>query len=481
MPPKAANGKQPAKAAQVAGAKRKSSGVSGNGTVPAPPASDGTARRLTAAEQWVETTQPSLNDRLAIARIEAVGGERASKRAKPNEHGAVVQAGSKNDFSAAMDLDKLKDYAKLNQTSLQGITERFDRLRQQVQTVQQSITTVGNVEQIAQDSADTVQGVEEVAQEAVDTSVRVEELAQEAVDTSQRVEELAQDAVDTSQRVEESVVQSAEAIERVETSIIEVTDGQIMVKHLVQGVETLAQIIHGEQLRDSDTLDKIDTRVRKLVARVDTPNEIHAIRGSTYNTEIFAASFVARFNMLDASSFTNQMLVRAIDAKIDNVVEKVDEIVEKCELEGYEDMRLSVINMDETVNNIEETANSVKETVTSVQETVGSVEETVNSVQETVGNVEETVGNVAETTETIEKTVNNLEETVGELKEKINEISEKVDGMDAKMDSITATLEKADRVATARFKHSAAQLEALLRAPCDARITTRASGRRSQG
>ncbi|KAK5683255.1 hypothetical protein LTS10_004786 [Elasticomyces elasticus] len=458
MPPKAANGKQPAKAAQVAGAKRKLSGVSGNGTVPAPPASDGTARRLTAAEQWVETTQPSLNDRLAIARIEAVGGERASKRAKPNENGAVVQAGSSNNFSAAMDLDKLKDYAKLNQTSLQGITERFDRLRQQVQTVQQSITTVGNVEQIAQDSADTAQRVEEVAQEAVDTSLRVEELAQEAVDTSQRVEELAQEAVDTSQRVEElaqdavdtslrieeSVVQSAEAIERVESSIIEVTEGQIMVKHLVQGVETLAQIVHGEQLQDSDTLDKIDTRL------------------------------CARFNMLDASSFTNQMLVRAVDAKIDNVAEKVDEIAEKCELEGYEDMRVSVINMEESVNNIEETANSVKETVTSVQETVVNVEETVTNVQETVGNV-------AETTEKIEETVNNLEETVGELKEKIDEISEKVDGMDPKMDSITVALEKADRVATARFQHIAAQLETLLGAPSGARITTRVSGRRSQG
>ncbi|KAK3640525.1 hypothetical protein LTR56_011863 [Elasticomyces elasticus] len=466
MPPKAANGKQPAKAAQVAGAKRKSSGVSGSGTVPAPPASNGTARRLTAAEQLVETTQPSLNDRLAIARIEAVGGERASKRAKPNEDGTVVQAGSNNNFSAAMDLDKLKDYAKLNQTSLQGITERFDRLRQQVQTVQQSITTVGNVEQIAQDSADTAQRVEEVAQEAVDTSLRVEELAQEAVDTSQRVEELAQDAVDTSQRVEESVVQSAEALERVESSIIEVTEGQIMVKHLVQGVETLAHSLHGAQLSDSDTLDKIETRVRKLVARVDTSNEIHAIRGSTYNTEMFTASYVARFNMLDASVLNSHNWLSVVHGKIDNVVEKVDEITEKCELEGYEGMRVSVINVEETVYNVEETANNVKETITTVQETVGSVEEAV--------------GNVAETTEKIEETVNNLEETVGELKEKIDEISEKVDGMDTKMDSITAALEKADRVATIRFKHIAAQLEALL-APSGARITTRASGRRSQG
>ncbi|KAK4891521.1 hypothetical protein LTR27_009851 [Elasticomyces elasticus] len=451
MPPKAANGKQPAKAAQVAGAKRKSSGVSGSGTVPAPPASDGTARRLTAAEQWVETTQPSLNDRLAIARIEAVGGERASKRAKPNEDGAIVQAGSSNNFSAAMDLDKLKDYAKLNQTSLQGITERFDRLRQQVQTVQQSITTVGNVEQIAQDSADTAE--------------RIEEIAQEAVDTSQRVEELAQDAVDTSQRVEE-IGRGARALERVESSILEVTEGQIMVKHLVQGVKTLAHSLHSAQLGDSDTLDKIETRVRKLVARVDTSNEIHAIRGSTYNTKMFTASYVARFNMLDASVLNSHNWLRVVDGKIDNMVEKVDEIAEKCELEGYEAMRVSVINVEEAVYNVEETANNVKETVTSVQETVGSVEEAV--------------GNVAETTEKIEETVNNLEETVGELKEKIDEISEKVDGMDTKMDSITAALEKADRVATTRFKHIAAQLEALL-APSGARITTRASGTRSQG
>ncbi|KAK5728634.1 hypothetical protein LTR15_001771 [Elasticomyces elasticus] len=173
MPPKAANGKQPAKAAQVAGAKRKSLGVSGSGAAPAPPASDGTARRLTAAEQWVETTQPSLNDRLAIARIEAVGSERANKRVKLNEDGALAQSGPSNSFSAAMDLDKLKDYAKLNQTSLQGITERFDRLRQQVQNVQYSF---GNVEQTVQGSFDVAYRNEQTLRDSADTVMRLEQV-----------------------------------------------------------------------------------------------------------------------------------------------------------------------------------------------------------------------------------------------------------------------------------------------------------------
>ncbi|KAK5694889.1 hypothetical protein LTR97_009480 [Elasticomyces elasticus] len=323
MPPKAANGKQPAKAAQIAGAKRKSSG---SGAAPAPPASDGTARRLTAAEQWVETTQPSLNDRLAIARIEAVGSERANKRVKLNEDGALAQSGPSNSFSAAMDLDKLKDYAKLNQTSLQGITERFDRLRQQVQTLQGSATTVHRLEQ-------TVQG-----------------------------------SCDVACRNEQTLRDSAETVMRVE----QVMEG-----------------ISDQQDTDSERMTAMDRnliKVRETVNEIFAP--IYGIRASTFNTEKTATDLETTVTKTNETAWATYTWTKQTDEKMDEVVEKIDELVEKYDLDGFEDMCETVDSINETVGGIEDTVGGIDDAIGTLDESVRDMEERVEAMETRVNAVD---------------------------------------------------------------------------------------------